>query len=189
MGDRPESGDQSAAVLLRLPDAHRSAFKDPIGPVYPDVVSLLAEVSEPIIAVGDIVSASFLEADRIPAVAIVDGRSQREPIDASIRDTLEPMGRTVDAVNPAGTITRSMIDAIRRAIDADGPMKVVVDGEEDLAVLPAVLAAPSGATVVYGQPDEGLVAILVDPEARRHVRDLLAYLEGDHEAVDRLLAG
>lgn len=39
---------------------------------------------------------------------------------------------------------------------------ILVDGEEDLAVLPCILTAPSGSLVLYGQPGEGLVVCEVD---------------------------
>ena len=41
-------------------------------------------------------------------------------------------------------------------------MKIVVEGEEDLATLPAILYAPPGSVVVYGQPDEGSVLVKVN---------------------------
>ncbi len=38
----------------------------------------------------------------------------------------------------------------------------MVDGEEDLAVLPCVLTAPPESVVLYGQPGEGVVLCEVD---------------------------
>jgi uncharacterized protein (UPF0218 family) len=32
---------------------------------------------------------------------------------------------------------------------------IFVDGEEDLAVIPLVIAAPDGAAILYGQPGKG----------------------------------
>jgi hypothetical protein len=46
------------------------------------------------------------------------------------------------------------------------PSTIVVDGEEDLAVIPLVLTARDGAVVLYGQPREGIVLRIVDSEAR-----------------------
>ena len=37
------------------------------------------------------------------------------------------------------------------------PVTVLVDGEEDLAVIPLVMAATDGAIVLYGQPHQGVV--------------------------------
>jgi hypothetical protein len=60
---------------------------------------------------------------------------------------------------------------------------VEVTGEEDLAALPAMLAAPLGSTVVYGQPGEGMVRVAVTPEARRRARELFEGLTGDTAAA------
>jgi uncharacterized protein (UPF0218 family) len=49
----------------------------------------------------------------------------------------------------------------------------VVDGEEDLAVVPLALAAPDGAALVYGQPGAGVVVSIIDPERRALARALL----------------
>jgi uncharacterized protein (UPF0218 family) len=50
---------------------------------------------------------------------------------------------------------------------------IFVDGEEDLAVIPLVLAAPSGAAVLYGQPGEGVVLRIVDASAKREAETIL----------------
>jgi len=73
------------------------------------------------------------------------------------------------------------------ALDDEAATVLVVDGEEDLAVLPAIVAAPAGASVVYGQPDEGMVHVVVTDETRAHVRELLERMDGDHERLFALL--
>ena len=64
-----------------------------------------------------------------------------------------------------------------------------VEGEEDLATLPAVVAAADGTGVVYGQPDEGMVLVRVTPETRAEMADLLERFEGDADAALSLLRG
>jgi hypothetical protein len=54
-----------------------------------------------------------------------------------------------------------------------------VEGEEDLAVIPLVLAAPTGALVLYGQPGEGVVLRCVDREARKAARTFLSRFIAD----------
>jgi len=43
---------------------------------------------------------------------------------------------------------------------------MVVEGEEDLLTLVVMVTAPLGSLVVYGQPNEGLVLVEVNGEAR-----------------------
>ena len=57
--------------------------------------------------------------------------------------------------NPQGTITKEAVAAIKEAIDKNEHTHIVVDGEEDLLTLIAVLYAPENSFVVYGQPHTG----------------------------------
>lgn len=55
----------------------------------------------------------------------------------------------------------------------DGDTLIVVDGEEDLAVIPCVLFADEGDVVLYGQPDEGIVAVEVSEEKKMEIATLI----------------
>jgi uncharacterized protein (UPF0218 family) len=46
-----------------------------------------------------------------------------------------------------------------------------------LGAIPAVLYAPYGSVVLYGQPDEGVVLIKVTPECKRRCAQILAKME------------
>lgn len=187
-------------VLLTLPDDLRGAFKEPFGPVSTDPHELLEAVSGPIVAVGDVVTYHLLEAGRRPDVAVLDGYTERTPVDEAIREGTDEYGaydrhRTVG--NPAATLTASLLDALAGALDGidrnDGAggtgsestetTVIDVDGEEDLCTLPAIVAAPHGTTVVYGQPGEGMVRVPVDGETRERARELIERMDGDHERV------
>lgn len=78
-------------------------------------------------------------------------------------------------------LTDDLIAALKGAVAAP-PALIYVDGEEDLAVIPAVLAAPDGAVVLYGQPCEGVVALLVDAERKKKAEWLLSLFEKSDEA-------
>lgn len=172
-------------VLLRLPDELRGAFKDPMGPVFTDAADLLDRAGEPLIAVGDVVTYHLREAGRVPDLAVVDGYTERERADEEIREAVVDGDVTVE--NPAATLTAGLLSALRERLDAGSPQTIVVEGEEDLATVPAVLVAPDGASVVYGQPGEGMVLVDVDAETRERMADLFGRLDGDHErARERL---
>jgi uncharacterized protein (UPF0218 family) len=76
--------------------------------------------------------------------------------------------------NPAGTITDDLIAGINDAI-ANPPATIYVNGEEDLAVIPLVIAAPEGVIVLYGQPQKGVVVRTVDRQAKEKARELLSH--------------
>ncbi|MFC6823988.1 GTP-dependent dephospho-CoA kinase family protein [Halopelagius fulvigenes] len=170
--------------MLRLPRDLRGAFKEPFGPVYRRADRLLDDAGDPIIAVGDVVTYHLREAGRVPDVAVVDGQTKREAIDEEIRRAIAAPDDGIDAANEAGTIGEELLTALATALaEYDDPVTIVVEGEEDLATLPAVVAAPLGASVVYGQPDEGMVLVSVTEEAKLEMRTLLRRMEGDADAA------
>ncbi|MCU4926180.1 GTP-dependent dephospho-CoA kinase family protein [Halobacteria archaeon AArc-dxtr1] len=171
-----DSRFESAEPTLRLPVDLRADLKEPMGPVETDAEAVLARVEGPLIAVGDVVTYHFLQAGVTPDVALVDGRTERSAVDDAVeRVVTDGVSREVD--NPPGVITASLVRAIRDALAADEPTTIFVDGEEDLAALPAIVLASEGATVVYGQPGEGMVHVRVDDAARDSVRTLLGRFE------------
>ncbi|OYR38054.1 hypothetical protein DJ82_14060 [Halorubrum sp. Ib24] len=188
--------------MLTLPDSMRDAFKEPLGPVTTDAEELLAGAAEtaaeygdggaagsgapdaPIVAVGDVVTYHLREAGRVPDVALIDGKTEREAVRAEIESALAAAeDRRVRVENPAASLSAALLSALRDALDAGEPVIVEVTGEEDLAALPAILAAPDGASVVYGQPGEGMVRVAVTPESRAEARALFEGLDGDVEAA------
>ena len=181
-------------AVVRLQESLRSELKEPLGPIYTDATALLADASAPLIAVGDVVTAHLLSAGHTPAVALVDERTERAAVDDWVAEAIasaEGFDNEVTVTNPAAVLTESLLVALRVAIagaDADGANTLLtVDGEEDLATLPVILAAPTGATVVYGQPGEGMVRVTVDGATRELAGDLLARMEGDSARLRALL--
>jgi len=168
-------------VVVELPGALRPELKEPLGPIFSDAESLLGAATDPIITVGDIVTYHLLEAGRVPAVALVDERTERSSVDPEIRASITGFDRTIPVSNPPGTLTAELLEALGTAIAGagEGPTLVDVDGEEDLATLPAILLAPEGASVVYGQPGEGMVHVPVDRAGTDRARELLSRMDGD----------
>jgi len=173
--------------VLELPDDLRGAFKEPLGTVFTDPDALLAAdgAGWPLVAVGDVVTAHLLDAGHQPHVAVIDGRTEREAVDESIRRRLPEAD--VEVANPPATLSRALLDALRTALDRDEPTVIEVDGEEDLAALPAILATPAGGCVVYGQPGEGMVLVPATDESRSLARDLFTRMDGDVDAALALL--
>ena len=53
------------------------------------------------------------------------------------------------------------------------PIRLLVNGEEDLLVLPVCLFAPENSVVMYGQPNEGLVIAEITNEVREKVQKIV----------------
>ncbi|MDV2480815.1 DUF359 domain-containing protein [Methanoculleus sp. Wushi-C6] len=155
--------------MLRLPEAHRDLFKKPFGTLYGSIGELLPRLEgRAVYAVGDVVTHNLLEAGVVPDIAIIDGYTMRSPC------TRSPLlqARRLTAKNPPGTITDALAEAIGDLV-RNPPGAIFVDGEEDLAVIPLVLAAPPGAAILYGQPGEGVVLRIVDEAAKREAVSML----------------
>lgn len=161
--------------MLKLPEEVRPLLKRPLGKLFPNVAAAIERLRQlhplRLITVGDVVTAELLEAGLRPDVAVVDMKVKRLPADEKTKRAVEAFeAKVVRVKNQAGNITPELREALEAA---KPPLKIVVEGEEDLATLPAVLSAPLGSAIVYGQPDEGLVLVEVTEPKRREFETLL----------------
>lgn len=169
---------------LLLPEKIRARLKRPLGQLFPDIATAVGHLRKlrptRLITVGDVVTARFLAAGVRPDVAVVDFLVVREPVSENLRARIDSLDvETVRVKNPAGALTPEM----RRALDeAKPPLKIIVEGEEDLATIPAVLSAPQGSVVVYGQPGEGVVLIKVTESKRQEFTDYLKEFKATGES-------
>ncbi len=155
--------------MLTLPEEHRQHFKEPFGELHQNIGEILPLlIRNTVYTVGDVVTHNLQEKGIIPAVAVVDGYTMRSP--CSKMPAIS--GECIRVKNPAGSLTESLIDAINHAV-THPPATIIVEGEEDLAVIPMVIAAPVGSIVLYGQPHEGVVLRYVTPESKATARQLL----------------
>lgn len=164
--------------MFILPEEHRRLFKDPFGTLYRTIEEALPHLKRgAVYAVGDVVTYNLRKNGIIPAVAIVDGYTQRSPC----TKFSEVAVSCIRVKNPAGCLTKELIHALDNAV-AHPPVTIWVDGEEDLAVIPMVIAAPLGSVVLYGQPHEGVVVRTVTREAQQTAREYLSHFR--HTADD-----
>lgn len=160
--------------MYALPEDLRDALKEPLGEVVPgSYKSALGE--GPLATVGDVVTAQALDDGLLPTLMIIDGKTKRSKAEAL--PDLPARLRRVPVKNPAARITDELWNAIATAFASSSCTLLEVDGEEDLATLPAIVHAPDGSDVVYGQPGEGAVVVKVDQTTRRRALELLAQME------------
>lgn len=159
---------------LILPEKLIPLFKKPFGKLLKghglkpaeEVKALLT--GGKVIVVGDETYKNIQKVGIEPSLAIIDLKTKREEIKGDIKDA-------VRVKNPKGMITAELWDVIRESID-DGKI-IVVEGEEDLAVLPCVLEADWDDVVLYGQPDEGIVFINITEEVKEKATMYLKFME------------
>ncbi len=126
-----------------------------------------------IISVGDVVSENMAKCGILTHLAIVDNRVMRQPREPVVLK----VNQTIHVKNPPGTITDEAWLAVKKALKQKQLIKIVVDGEEDLLALVALLHAPLNALVVYGQPYEGIVAIKVTQRKRQKARRIIEAMQ------------
>lgn len=134
-------------------------------------IRTLVEKEKPpkLVTVGDQVSQDLTNNSLLPDVLIVDNKIMRKeipPISATAN-------KVVNVKNPAGTITDEAWRAIEKATKNTQRTKIIVDGEEDLLTLIAILTAPENSLILYGQPHEGLVAVKATKETKRKIQKIV----------------
>jgi hypothetical protein len=164
---------------LKLPNSLRDQFKNPLGVLLPEDTVDKAHISEYlsdnsyIITVGDRTTEKMIDFGLIPSLQIIDGVEKREKRELPKLENATEL--TVD--NPAAEITSQSIDVIKQAFTLPSPVRIVVNGEEDLLVIPVCVHAPDNSIVLYGQPNEGLVVVEITPEIRNKTQSLLDLME------------
>ncbi len=156
-------------------------LKDPLGDLWAASVEENVERLEAFLktkkppffaSVGDYVTTHILDAGIHPEIAVVDHKIMRRDV-----DPVEFNCDHLEAKNPPGTITAESQEALYRALEHDNGFRLVIDGEEDLLVLPLMAILPEGSVIVYGQPREGMVVITLTEEKRIWARDFMASME------------
>lgn len=169
-------------IVYRLTPELRRKLKKPIGTLihgsFNEVIKKFKDVVEKenpprVISVGDIVSGNLVKNDVFPQLLIVDNRVMRK----SIKPITLVADETAMVKNPPGTITEESLSAIQEAVKSNRRVKIVVDGEEDLLALIAVLYAPENSFIVYGQPREGVVIVKATREKKAEVAEILKAME------------
>jgi len=157
----------------------RRRLKQPLGLLirgpFNDTVVRLGEIlrkKKPtlIVSVGDSVTATLIERKILPDVSITDDLCMRKRLSSQVPFTDE---KIVRVHNPQATITDEAIVAVKNAFVTTERTRIMVQGEEDLLTLAAVLFAPLNSLVLYGQPQEGLVVIDVTPEKKAEIASIL----------------
>lgn len=131
-----------------------------------------------IVSVGDATTDRVNLYGIIPNVCVVDGRERRKQRKTPGGDS--PLSNHVQlrCSNPAGTISIGAIQVLRDALKAGvtNPVRVNVEGEEDLLALPIFFLVPYGSVVLYGQPFKGMVIVEVDFKTKKRAKDLMESL-------------
>ena len=109
--------------------------------------------SKMVVAIGDATNDVLISLGFQPDIQVVDGYEQR--IKRSLPKTKFKTQHYAD--NLAGTISTKALRIILGSIDEDKPVRIIINGEEDLLALIIFALYPDDSVIFYGQPGEGLV--------------------------------
>ncbi len=141
--------------------------------------------------VGDIVAKDFLSNQFLREyvkICIIDEKTQRNHINLDFEGFFE---QTIEIKNPEGTINKECWKIFREVINSEKRTLIkIIEGEEDLLILPLVLEAPLLKNVknfaFYGQPPitdsdfvipEGIVIVDIDENIQDKVKKVISIMK------------
>ena len=170
---------------LHLPDEMREELANPLGelitktPTLELIKRINADKPPLVVLVGDYCVEDALKHNLIPDISIIDGKNLREPYkQISIHNA-----KVIKSKNPPAIISIKTWKKIKKAINLQlllleakkpkEPIVLLIEGEEDLLVLPTTLEVPDNSYVVYGQPHQGIVLIKVTANVKFKFKKLI----------------
>jgi pantetheine-phosphate adenylyltransferase len=177
---RLRRGEITKEGKLMLPEGLRSDLQKPMGKVLTPTqiaYSVLHYRDHVIITVGDVTTQKVFSFGVQPSLVIIDLQVERKPY-----QTLEaykfPKKYVIKHIaSGPGFISKKAVTAIqiwRKHVKKRTVL--VINGEEDLLVLPALVHAPIGSILYYGQPlvgqVEGLVEVVVTSQIKQKATQL-----------------
>jgi len=160
---------------LKLPAEMRPEFKRPFGELVEGEPgkcikkALKKAGAGTLVSVGDAVTYHIIASKVKPVMAVIDGKESRKPFEKDIK--LECSGIMVK--NPAGTISKELWETVKKFSGYGKGVKIFVEGEEDLAVLPCAILMPENTVILYGLADRGVVVLKLTREKKGEAIRLL----------------
>ncbi len=151
-------------------------LKKPFGVLIPDtqvtrqkVASMLKDAKS-VVTVGDATTERLVSFGMAPDIAVIDGRERRSKRNSSPNAYA---AKELRCTNAAGEISKESIGVLQDALKMNPPVRVLIDGEEDLLALPLFAMSPVGSVVLYGQPLEGLVIVEITATKQKQAKQLI----------------
>jgi uncharacterized protein (UPF0218 family) len=148
-------------------------LKEPFGTLVKDnevTIELLTEIlkkAPKVIAVGDTTTEKLVGFGFVPDISVTDCKEKRVIKTSKFE---YPVDKTIHLQNKPGELSEHVILEVRKLIMAnayDIKIRMLIDGEEDLVALPFLMYSPNDWVICYGQPNEGLVIVIVSEESKK----------------------
>jgi uncharacterized protein (UPF0218 family) len=168
---------------LFLPEKFRAEMRKPLGPIIGDSEAdgfMKRDEGKILITVGDRTTQRLLSAGILPRLAAIDLQVGRKKVkwEKTMFDRFTNEAAVHKLVSGPGYVSRGACDIVKQWAENGFPKTVlVIDGEEDLLVLPILTQTPVRSVLYYGQPKVGLVRVVVDEQVKKKAVDFLKHFE------------
>lgn len=162
---------KSLMQTFTLPDFLRDELKLPLGKILKgdkkDFVGLNPETT---ITVGDITTRLGNSNKLNQKISVIDFTVARKKEFVSLQELgFKGDEKIFSIANPPSQITSQLLRIIADLFAKNFSKKrivIFIEGEEDLAVIPLILASPLGFVILYGQPNQGFVKVIVTEDIK-----------------------
>ena len=156
-----------------MPEYLKEELSRPYGFLFTSTNSLIRflrkKENSRIITIGDVVTSTLQSFNITPFLSIIDGKTKRN-IQMKILEE-----NVIKIKNEKSTIRLSSMSLIQRILNKEdkiGKNIILVDGEEDLLVIPVVLFGKDKDIILYGQPNAGAVVIINNKFTKIRVKQI-----------------
>lgn len=152
---------------IQLSESQRNAFIDPWG----KVVSSPTETHHFVGVVGDVCVGNFIKNDWRFNLGVFDLMERRQTTSNPVLLEITP---NYTVFNKAGSIQHQAVEHLVQAVlDVKKPQSLIrVQGEEDLLAVALMMILPLESRLYYGQPDVGMIEVIVTEEIKENIRTL-----------------
>lgn len=145
----------------------REALHQPFG----EIVNAPNQDSIMTIVVGDICATNFVKNQWHADLLVIDQHTQRHLISQPF-----PLNPTDELAHPPGQLASQTLRWLRTFFDSEStknqPEVLLIEGEEDLIAVEAILTAPLNSKLYYGQPNVGMMEVLITEELKLQLLNL-----------------
>lgn len=166
-----------------LPEILRERLHQPFGLLFTgEIPKQFLKKPDRLVTVGDVTTRNILSLGIRPVISVIDFAIERKKTHQSLSD----FGFTGDEAivhvsNPPGEITAQVWSKLSKITKMLTKKRIIciVDGEEDLLVIPLILVLPVGFFILYGQPKinqqkEGVVVLEITEQLKEKTFQLLS---------------
>jgi len=173
-----------------LPETLREVLRKPLGRIIPSISTLSEHIVKKMrdtfgkhssvycCTVGDMVTFELKKRGILPHISVVDHMTQRKALNSMILQGIIEKGCSI-AKNEKGTIQKEAVIALHLLFSQNevghkrATKQLLIQGEEDLLTLVAVLLAPLHSHIWYGQQGIGAIHVKVTEKMKQRVYNLL----------------